>query len=46
METLRRFGLAELRPGQYVLVRFGPGPKGLMAAEVHPEGAPRGPASH
>ena len=46
METLRRFGLAELRPGQYVLVRFGPGPKGLMAAEVHPAGAPRGPASH
>lgn len=46
METLRRFGLAELRPGQFVLVRFGPGPKGLMAAEVHPEGAPRGPASH
>jgi cold shock protein len=46
METLRRFGLAELRPGQYVLVRFGPGPKGLMAAEVRPEGAPLGPASH
>ena len=46
METLRRFGLAELRPGQFVLVRFGPGPKGLMAAEVRPEGAPTGPASH
>ncbi len=46
METLRRFGLTELRPGQYVLVRFGPGPKGLMAAEVRPEGAPTGPASH
>ena len=46
METLRRFGLTELRPGQYVLVRFGPGPKGLMAAEVRPEGAPHGPASH
>ena len=46
METLRRFGLTELRPGQYVLVRFGPGPKGLMAAEVRPEGAPAGPASH
>jgi CspA family cold shock protein len=46
METLRRFGLAELRPGQYVLVRFGPGPKGLMAAEIRPEGAPHGPASH
>jgi cold shock protein len=46
METLRRFGLTELRPGQYVLVRYGPGPKGLMAAEVRPEGVPLGPASH
>jgi cold shock protein len=46
METLRRFGLAELRPGQFVLVRYGPGPKGLMATEVRPEGAPTGPASH
>jgi len=34
METLRRYGLAELRPGQQVLVRYGPGPKGLMATEV------------
>ncbi len=46
METLRRFGIAELRPGQFVLVRFGPGPTGLMAAEVHPESGPLGPASH
>jgi cold shock protein len=46
METLRRFGLTELRPGQFVLVRFGPGPKGLMAAEVRPEGASLGPSSH
>ena len=46
METLRRFGLTELRPGQFVLVRFGPGPKGLMATEVRPEGVPLGPASH
>jgi cold shock protein len=45
METLRRYGIAELRPGQFVLVRFGPGPKGLMAAEVRPEGA-TGPSSH
>jgi len=45
METLRRYGLTELRPGQVVLVRYGPGPKGLMAAEVRPEGT--GPtASH
>src|SRR5215218_7494922 len=34
METLRRYGIAELRPGEKVLVRFGPGGKGLMAAEV------------
>jgi CspA family cold shock protein len=46
METLRRYGLAELRPGQTVLVRFGPGPKGMMAAEVHPDGGPLGLASH
>lgn len=46
METLRRYGLAELRPGQTVLVRFGPGPKGMMAAEVRPDGGPLGPASH
>jgi cold shock protein len=46
METLRRYGLTELRPGQFVLVRFGPGPKGLMAAEVRPESGPLGPSSH
>ena len=40
METLRRYGMTELRPGQTVLVRFGPGPKGLMAAEVQPDGGP------
>jgi cold shock protein len=39
METLRRYGLTELRPGQTVLVRFGPGPKGMMAAEVRPDAA-------
>jgi CspA family cold shock protein len=37
METLRRYGLAELRPGQVVLVRYGYGDKGLMAAEIHPD---------
>jgi CspA family cold shock protein len=46
METLRRYGLAELRPGQIVLVRFGNGPKGLMAAEVRPDSGSLGPASH
>ena len=28
METLRRFGITELRPGQFVLVRFRAGPEG------------------
>jgi cold shock protein len=37
METLRRYGLTELRPGQVVLVRFGHGEKGLMAAEIYPD---------
>jgi CspA family cold shock protein len=47
METLRRFGITELRPGQTVLVLFGPGPKGMMAAEVRPDtGGLHGPASH
>ena len=46
METLRRFGMTQLQPGQFVLVRFGPGPNGLMAAEIHPEGGPIGPLSH
>ena len=44
METLRRYGLTELRPGQTVLVRYGPGPKGLMAAEVRPDSGLHGPA--
>jgi CspA family cold shock protein len=34
METLRRYGIAELKPGDSLLVRFGYGQKGLMAAEV------------
>jgi len=37
METLRRYGVTELRPGQVVLVRFGRGEKGLMAAEIYPD---------
>lgn len=39
METLRRFGFSELRPGQAVMVRWGHGSKGVMAAELRPEGA-------
>jgi cold shock protein len=42
VETVRSSGLTELRPGQFVLVRFGPGAKGLMAAEVRPDTAPLG----
>ena len=34
METLRRYGIADLKPGDSLLVRFGYGSKGLMAAEV------------
>lgn len=37
METLRRYGVTELRPGQVVLVRYGRGEKGLMAAEIYPD---------
>lgn len=43
METLRRFGFAELRPGQSVLVRYGRGSKGLMAAELKPDTRPGSP---
>lgn len=43
METMRRYGLVELVPGQTVFVRYGPGPKGLMAAEIRLEhGGPQG----
>ena len=40
METLRQYGFTELRPGQFVWVRYGPGPKGLMAAELKPDKSP------
>lgn len=46
METLRRYGLTELRPGQMVMVRFGDGEKGLMAAEIHPVAGSSLPHSH
>jgi CspA family cold shock protein len=46
METLRRFGLTELRPGQSVLVRYGEGPKGLTAAEIRPDIGGQFPTSH
>ncbi|MDB2641643.1 cold shock domain-containing protein [Alphaproteobacteria bacterium] len=34
MEVLRKAGIEALVPGQYVLVRFGNGPEGLMATDV------------
>lgn len=37
METLRRFGIRDLTPGQELTVRFGEGPKGLMVAEIRPD---------
>ena len=46
METLRQFGMTELRPGQVVLVRYGEGPKGLMAAEIRPHSGGQIPVSH
>lgn len=45
METVRRYGLTELKPGDSVLVRYGDGPKGLMATEVRPLDA-KSPPSH
>ncbi|PIP01045.1 Cold shock-like protein cspG [uncultured Pleomorphomonas sp.] len=46
METLRRFGITELRPGQRVLVRYGDGPKGKMVAEIRPLQPGGIPSSH
>jgi CspA family cold shock protein len=46
METLRRFGFTELRPGQMVMVRWGHGCKGCMAAELRPDGQPGLPPTH
>ncbi len=45
METLRKYGIMDLKPGDSLLVRFGPGSKGLMAAEVRPLET-RLPSSH
>jgi cold shock protein len=36
METLRRYGFIDPKPGDTMLARFGPGPKGLLAVEVRP----------
>ena len=46
METLRKYGISELKPGDGVLVRFGDGKNGLMAAEVRPLDGSGLPSSH
>lgn len=46
METMRRFGLMELIPGQALLVRYGDGPKGRMVAEVRLPDIRHAPVSH
>ncbi|MGI6244748.1 MAG: cold-shock protein [Pseudochelatococcus sp.] len=46
METMRRYGLMELVPGQTLLVRYGDGPKGRMVAEVRLPDIGHAPVSH
>jgi CspA family cold shock protein len=46
METLRRYGFIDPKPGDTMLARFGSGPKGLLAAEVRPIDGLRVPAPH
>jgi CspA family cold shock protein len=46
MEVMRRYGLAEVRPDQELLVRYGPGAKGLMASEIRLVDGEGPPVSH
>jgi CspA family cold shock protein len=46
METLRRYGFIDPKPGDSMLARFGAGPKGLIAAEVRPLDGSRAFARH
>jgi CspA family cold shock protein len=46
METLRRYGFIDPKPGDTMLARFGPGPKGLLAVEVRPIDGLRVPSAH
>ena len=46
MEILRRYGFTDLKPGQEVLIRYGIGDKGLMAAEIRSVTGMQLPQSH
>jgi CspA family cold shock protein len=46
METMRRYGFIDPQPGDSMLARFGPGPKGLLAVEVRPIEPARGQVTH
>ena len=46
METLRRYGFIDPKPGDTMLARFGPGPKGLLAVEVRPLEGLRAPLAN
>jgi CspA family cold shock protein len=46
MEILRRYGFSDLKPGQEVLIRYGVGDKGLMAAEIRTVSGVQAPQSH
>ena len=46
MEILRRYGFTDLKPGQEVLIRYGIGDKGLMAAEIRTVSGLQPPQSH
>jgi CspA family cold shock protein len=46
METLRRYGFIDPKPGDTLLARFGPGPKGLLAVEVRAIEGLRTPSQH
>ncbi len=46
METMRRYGFIDPQPGDSLLARFGPGPKGLLAVEVRPIEGVRGQVTH
>ena len=46
METLRRYGFIDPKPGDSMRARVGPGPNGLMAAEVRPHDSSKTFAPH